>query len=216
MTVNLAYKPFFEVERRKYRFRILNASVSRFFKVALPTRRHRRMIQIANDGNLLPQPGDADRSSTSRASPSATTSSSTSRSYSDRRARLHGEPGRAPGRQEAVEGPVASREALSGNSADPVRRASSWSSGSCANPAQPDVSQVPSVADPEPGSVADPGGARARSSSSAAAPSRPTTTRSRRSSARGASRPTAARHARRRLQPDLGGAAVSAPARSGP
>ena len=34
MTVNLAYKPFFEVERRKYRFRILNASVSRFFKMA--------------------------------------------------------------------------------------------------------------------------------------------------------------------------------------
>src|SRR5262249_30648707 len=28
MTVNLAYKPYFEVERRKYRFRILNASVS--------------------------------------------------------------------------------------------------------------------------------------------------------------------------------------------
>ena len=27
MTVNLAYKPYFEVERRKYRFRILNASV---------------------------------------------------------------------------------------------------------------------------------------------------------------------------------------------
>ena len=34
MTVNLCYKPFFEVERRKYRFRILNASVSRFFKLA--------------------------------------------------------------------------------------------------------------------------------------------------------------------------------------
>ena len=35
MTVNLAYKPYMEVERRKYRFRILNASVSRFFKTAL-------------------------------------------------------------------------------------------------------------------------------------------------------------------------------------
>jgi FtsP/CotA-like multicopper oxidase with cupredoxin domain len=33
MTVNLTYKPFMEVERRKYRFRILNGSVSRFFKV---------------------------------------------------------------------------------------------------------------------------------------------------------------------------------------
>src|SRR5207237_1510212 len=27
MTVNLAYKPFFQVERRKYRFRILNGAV---------------------------------------------------------------------------------------------------------------------------------------------------------------------------------------------
>ena len=58
MTVNLAYKPYFEVEHRKYRFRILNASVSRFFKIccvdasgtAVP------IIQIANDGNLLPNP----------------------------------------------------------------------------------------------------------------------------------------------------------------
>ncbi|HEY2460544.1 MAG TPA: multicopper oxidase domain-containing protein, partial [Candidatus Acidoferrum sp.] len=54
MTVNLAYKPFFEVERRKYRFRILNASVSRFFKLALSD--GSTMIQIANDGNLLPVP----------------------------------------------------------------------------------------------------------------------------------------------------------------
>ena len=56
MTVNLTYKPYFEVERRKYRFRILNASVSRFFKTALcddlgnPV----QFLQIANDGNLLP------------------------------------------------------------------------------------------------------------------------------------------------------------------
>ena len=54
MTVNLTYKPFFEVERRKYRFRILNASVSRFFKIALSD--GSPMIQIANDGNLLPSP----------------------------------------------------------------------------------------------------------------------------------------------------------------
>jgi FtsP/CotA-like multicopper oxidase with cupredoxin domain len=54
MTVNLAYKPYFEVERRKYRFRILNASVSRFFKVGLSD--GSPMIQIANDGNLLPHP----------------------------------------------------------------------------------------------------------------------------------------------------------------
>ena len=54
MCVNLAYKPFFEVERRKYRFRILNASVSRFFAYGLSD--GTPMIQIANDGNLLPVP----------------------------------------------------------------------------------------------------------------------------------------------------------------
>jgi FtsP/CotA-like multicopper oxidase with cupredoxin domain len=54
MTVNFCYKPYFEVERRKYRFRILNASVSRFFKLCLSD--SSPMIQIANDGNLLPQP----------------------------------------------------------------------------------------------------------------------------------------------------------------
>jgi FtsP/CotA-like multicopper oxidase with cupredoxin domain len=54
MCVNLTYKPFFEVERRKYRFRILNASVSRFFKYGLSD--GSPMIQIGNDGNLLPTP----------------------------------------------------------------------------------------------------------------------------------------------------------------
>jgi FtsP/CotA-like multicopper oxidase with cupredoxin domain len=54
MTVNLTYKPYFEVERRKYRFRILNASVSRFFKIALSD--GSPIIQIANDGNLFPSP----------------------------------------------------------------------------------------------------------------------------------------------------------------
>jgi manganese oxidase len=58
MTVNLAYNPYFEVERRKYRFRILNASVARFFKLALANASGvaQPMIQIANDGNLLPHP----------------------------------------------------------------------------------------------------------------------------------------------------------------
>jgi FtsP/CotA-like multicopper oxidase with cupredoxin domain len=57
MTVNLAYRPYFEVERRKYRFRILNAAVARFFKVALANASGgaEQMIQIANDGNLLPK-----------------------------------------------------------------------------------------------------------------------------------------------------------------
>ena len=54
VTVNLAYKPFFQVERRKYRFRILNGAVARFFKLALSDASP--MIQIANDGNLLPKP----------------------------------------------------------------------------------------------------------------------------------------------------------------
>src|SRR5204862_1022217 len=54
MTVNLVYRPFFEVERRKYRFRILNGAVSRFFKISLSD--GSPMIQIANDGNLLPSP----------------------------------------------------------------------------------------------------------------------------------------------------------------
>jgi FtsP/CotA-like multicopper oxidase with cupredoxin domain len=58
MTVNLAYKPYMEVERRKYRFRILNASVSRFFKLALANASGFGQFfqQIANDGNLLPRP----------------------------------------------------------------------------------------------------------------------------------------------------------------
>ncbi len=54
MTVNLGYKPYFEVEARKYRFRILNGAVARFFKIALSD--GSPMIQIANDGNLLPRP----------------------------------------------------------------------------------------------------------------------------------------------------------------
>jgi FtsP/CotA-like multicopper oxidase with cupredoxin domain len=54
MTVNFTYKPYFEVERRKYRFRILNGSVSRFFTIALSD--GSPMIQIGNDGNLLPHP----------------------------------------------------------------------------------------------------------------------------------------------------------------
>jgi FtsP/CotA-like multicopper oxidase with cupredoxin domain len=54
ITVNLAYKPYFEVERRKYRFRILNGAVARFFKIALSD--GSPMMQIANDGNLLPKP----------------------------------------------------------------------------------------------------------------------------------------------------------------
>src|SRR5947209_14037455 len=54
MTVIACYKPYFEVEARKYRFHILNGSVSRFFKLALSD--GSPMILIANDGNLMPSP----------------------------------------------------------------------------------------------------------------------------------------------------------------
>lgn len=53
MTVNLAYKPYFEVERRKYRFRILNGSVARMYKLAFSD--GKPFFMIASDGNLLPQ-----------------------------------------------------------------------------------------------------------------------------------------------------------------
>ncbi|MFL5418999.1 MAG: multicopper oxidase domain-containing protein [Myxococcales bacterium] len=54
MTVNMVDNPYFEVEARKYRFRILNASVSRFFKLALSD--GSTIYQVGNDGNLLPHP----------------------------------------------------------------------------------------------------------------------------------------------------------------
>jgi manganese oxidase len=58
MTVNLTYRPFFKVEPRRYRFRILNASVSRFFKTGLCDELGNAVPfwQIGNDGNLLPHP----------------------------------------------------------------------------------------------------------------------------------------------------------------
>jgi FtsP/CotA-like multicopper oxidase with cupredoxin domain len=57
-TTNLSYKPYFEVEPRKYRFRILNGSVARFYKFALANASGaaQPIIQIGNDGNLLPHP----------------------------------------------------------------------------------------------------------------------------------------------------------------
>ena len=55
MTVNWLYKPYMEVRARKYRFRILNGSVSRFFKVALVDQTGTAVPfhMIANDGNLM-------------------------------------------------------------------------------------------------------------------------------------------------------------------
>ena len=60
--VNGKVQPFFEVERRKYRFRLLNASILRFFEFYL-VRNGQNLVfdYIANDGNLLPAPLKMDR-----------------------------------------------------------------------------------------------------------------------------------------------------------
>jgi FtsP/CotA-like multicopper oxidase with cupredoxin domain len=52
--VNGAIQPFFEVARRKYRFRILDAGPSRFYQLFLSN--GQPLIQISSDGNLLPAP----------------------------------------------------------------------------------------------------------------------------------------------------------------
>jgi FtsP/CotA-like multicopper oxidase with cupredoxin domain len=56
--VNMAYAPYFEVLPRKYRFRILNASMSRFLQLALADASGKAVpFQfIANDGNLVVSP----------------------------------------------------------------------------------------------------------------------------------------------------------------
>ncbi len=55
MTVNWLYKPYFDVRARKYRFRILNASVSRYFKIALVNEAGEPVpfYMVANDGNVM-------------------------------------------------------------------------------------------------------------------------------------------------------------------
>lgn len=56
--VNGKVQPFFKVERRKYRFRLLDSGPSRFYEFYLTTLDH--VVQsfsfIASDGNLLPSP----------------------------------------------------------------------------------------------------------------------------------------------------------------
>jgi FtsP/CotA-like multicopper oxidase with cupredoxin domain len=56
--VNFGYAPFMEVLPRKYRFRILNACMSRFFKFAIagPSGIVVPFQFIANDGNLVVHP----------------------------------------------------------------------------------------------------------------------------------------------------------------
>ncbi len=64
LLVNGAYYPYFEVLPRRYRFRILNASMSRFIKLALAVNKSSRFAQgtavpfyfIANDGNFVVSP----------------------------------------------------------------------------------------------------------------------------------------------------------------
>ncbi len=54
LLVNGAIQPFYEVGRRKYRFRILNASNARIYQLALST--GDSLVQIASDGGLLSAP----------------------------------------------------------------------------------------------------------------------------------------------------------------
>jgi FtsP/CotA-like multicopper oxidase with cupredoxin domain len=64
LLVNGTYYPYFEVLPRRYRFRILNASMARFIKLALAVNKSLRFARgtavpfhfIANDGNLVVTP----------------------------------------------------------------------------------------------------------------------------------------------------------------
>ncbi len=64
IAVNGNYYPYFEVLPRRYRFRILNASMSRFIKLAVAVNKSRNFSDgttvpiwfIANDGNLVVNP----------------------------------------------------------------------------------------------------------------------------------------------------------------
>jgi FtsP/CotA-like multicopper oxidase with cupredoxin domain len=55
MTVNWLYKPYLDVRARRYRLRILNGSVSRYFKLALVDEWDNPVpfYMVANDGNLM-------------------------------------------------------------------------------------------------------------------------------------------------------------------
>lgn len=58
ITVNGKAWPYLEVEQRKYRFRILNASNERFYKMKLDS--GQQFIQIGSDGGLLQKPARMD------------------------------------------------------------------------------------------------------------------------------------------------------------
>jgi manganese oxidase len=55
ITVNWVYKPYLDVRARRYRFRILNGSVSRYYKIAIVDESGNKVPyhMIANDGNLM-------------------------------------------------------------------------------------------------------------------------------------------------------------------
>lgn len=55
MTVNWLWKPYVDVRARRYRLRLLNGSVSRYFKIAIVTEKGDRVPfhMIANDGNIM-------------------------------------------------------------------------------------------------------------------------------------------------------------------
>lgn len=56
--VNGKIQPYFQVERRKYRFRLLDSSISRFYELYITngSGANQSFEYIANDGNLLPAP----------------------------------------------------------------------------------------------------------------------------------------------------------------
>jgi FtsP/CotA-like multicopper oxidase with cupredoxin domain len=145
MTVNLVYKPFMEVERRKYRFRILNGAVSRFFKIALSD--GSPMIQIANDGNLFPQPVTLTELDEQGIAERYDIVIDFSRYSIGQKVWMVNLAEHEDGRK--VENDLSISEALSGYSSDPcvgkflefriVR-----------DPAQPDISQVPATMIPNP------------------------------------------------------------------
>jgi FtsP/CotA-like multicopper oxidase with cupredoxin domain len=145
MTVNLAYRPFFEVERRKYRFRILNAAVSRFFQLMLSDAS--AFQQIANDGNLLPSPVTLTQTDQLGIAERYDIVIDFSRYSIGSKVQLVNilahENGAIPA------GPVSLSQALSGQSSDPCV-GTFLEFRIVRNPAQPDVSQVPAVMIPNP------------------------------------------------------------------
>jgi manganese oxidase len=145
MTVNLIYKPFMEVERRKYRFRILNGSVSRFFKIALSD--GSPMIQIGNDGNLLPNPVVLTQLDEQGIAERYDIVIDFSRYSVGQKVWMVNLAEHQDGKK--VDKDLSIAEALSGNSPDPAV-GKFLEFRIARNPAQPDISQVPSTLIPNP------------------------------------------------------------------